>query len=251
MTHPSQTKRNSEMLTSKDQMNIPVQTVSQPSAVELAEMVKDVEVLNPLDEFNNTPIPETSVAPIDDDVAKLAEVVEATDGLVSSQPLHVNELSNIQVDDILSASIIARPLVLPNHLDQRARDPKYRLRWVNFKANGGARFEQCAAAGFRIAKPEEVVGVNPQLNITPTGIKYHDTILMLIEADRLLGAYKYNFQRSLNMVSEKGALDSANKLAQGQFGRDMNNLPGGRVPSEYMVDGRGQQKVKFYVPEDK
>lgn len=222
-------KPKSDVNTSKSAMETEVRVVSQPTTEELAEELDKLPPIS-MDEM-------TQEAP------KVAEPE-----VVESKRIHVNDVSPAQVDDILAASIIARPLTMPDFLDQRAKDPKYRLRWVNYKANGGARYDQMRAAGFRNAIPEEVIGLNSSLTQENGSIRYNDTILMIIPAEILLGAYKHNYLRSQRMVSPQGAMNSAKLVAEKEMSKGLNEL---HISPEYMEDARMGKKVNFYTPQDK
>lgn len=256
MAHPMQEKATGKVMTTADTINTDVRVVSASSANVMAEQlisaaqvqsqVGEVEVLSPIDL-------DVRGGPMSGQELNLEQVRQETGGQITSQSVPINQLGAADVDDILSDSIIAKPLALPNFLDVKAKDPKFRLRWVQFKAQGGARYEQLLAAGFRNALPQEIVGLNSTLLVHPDGIKYHDTILMIIEADKLLGQYKWNFMRSLNMTSRSGALQKAAEQASNQFTADSRSgefAQFNRQPDAPMMDSRGHSKVAFYIPKE-
>jgi hypothetical protein len=175
----------------------------------------------------------------------LEEVATETNQQVTSAT-HVNEMSSNDVDDILSASVIACPLQMPNFLDVRSRDPNYRLRWVNFKAQSGARYDAACAMGFRKAVAKEVVGLNSSIMIAGDGIKYYDVILMAIETKKLLGHYKWNFMRSVARVKHVGqeALQRAKQDVQSGLRQEGVSQEAFQNPGE-------RPKLDFYIPGDK
>lgn len=201
------------MMTSKDMLvENPVTVVSQPSQEELAQIPVqhvgadfDMEVLK---EYEGAAA-EVTPNPEGGEENQRQEVVEREETLASnitSGKVKIKDVSPEDLDDFMRSSIIARPLSMPNMLDIRMKDPAYRPRWVNFKARGGARFDEAVAQGFiKVTEPREVVGLNTHLMIHKDGIKYHDVILMKIQTEKLFGAYKYNVIRSAQMVSRKGA----------------------------------------------
>lgn len=244
-TMPDAPLNTTPAMTTQMGMNMPVQTVSQApigtyEAIEAAEKAANGEVtLAPITEAEDF---DTSEA-----LRELAmqEAKEQTKGSVASAPT-VAQMSPQALDDFLADSIIAVPLQMPNFLDLRAKDPNYRLRWVNCKAQGGVRFDQAQAMGFRVARKEEVMGLNSNIMIAPDGIKYHDVILMIIETKKILGHYKYNFLRSASRVQRSGqeAMQRAKQDVQAGLRHE------GISQSAFQTPGEAP-KLDFYIPGDK
>ena len=219
-------------------MNQPVQVVSQ-AKIEEVQAIEDAEV--------SPTIMESSDVDAEAALRELAleEAAKETKQQVTSAA-HVNEMPSSEIDDILSASIIACPLQMPNFLDVRSKDPNYRLRWVNCKAQGGARYDAACAMGFRKAIPQEVVGLNSNIMIAGDGIKYFDVILMAIETKKLLGHYKWNFLRSASRVQKSGqeAMQRARQDVQSGLRQE-------GVPQEAFQNPGERPKLDFYIPGDK
>jgi hypothetical protein len=233
-------------MTSASQMNTEVRTVSQ-ATVEESERIEAAEhsSASEVGDFD----PHEAIREDTAREAALKYAAEQTAKTVFTQKkekVSVNAISSHEIDDILSASIIARPLQMPNFLDLRAKDPNYRLRWVNCKAQGGVKYDAALGMGFRVAKKEEVIGLNSTIMLAADGIKYHDVILMIIETAKLLGHYKYNFMRSISRVQKSGqeALNMAR--IETQKGLNAEHVP----TSAYMTEDGGH-KLEYYIPAEK
>jgi len=194
-----------------------------------------------LDEINDQETKETSTQTETKEDTHKREVASN----VRSGKVEIRDLSARDLDDFMAESIIARPLQLPTFLDVRSKDPNYRLRWINFKAMGGARFDWACAAGFTKAEIKDVVGLNSNILVHPDGIKYHDVILMKIETATLFGAYKHNALRSHQMTTRFGA----HKIAKQEGDAELRNgiSSEGFNPNDPRVSG----KIGIYIPDDK
>ena len=158
---------------------------------------------------------------------------------VLEQEQKQTESANVP-DDFLDSSIIATPKRMPTLLDLRAKDPNFRARWVNCKADGGRMVDERKAMGFHIAKIEEVVTPDGKdlekdsILYQSTGmLKYHDVVLMLVPTRLLWGWYKHNALSSAAKVAPRRLHSDA--LRQGQ--ETLNNglvgqKTGGRTASE-------------------
>jgi len=149
-------------------------------------------------------------------------------------------LNKFALEDFMRASVVARPVRLPNNLDVRSKDPNYRLRWVEFKSEDGRRFNDCLNMGFRIAKKEEVVGLNSTLKQDADGIKYNDVVLMIIPCETIDGYYKYNALKALKMVSKSGVAKLAQNVA------DMELRSGINSAGKYA--NRMKNEISTFVP---
>jgi len=152
--------------------------------------------------------------------------------------------------DFMNSSIVAIPRTLPTMLDVRCKDPNYRPRWVNCKADHGRCVDDAKARGFRIAKVEEIVGLaEDSLMIKPEGIKYHDVILMVVPTKLLYGWYKFNALDSMNKVNPKRLHQAAKEEGErtlrqgisneGRNYKDVADLIGIYVPGEGEMSKKG------------
>lgn len=210
-------------ISSRSQMDVPVQVVSQPSSKEI---------------FN-------------DEQSKVANVGQEKEGQegresakaekVRSGEIKISELEPVDFDDFMHSSIVAIPKRLPSILDIHAKDPNFRLRWVNHKADGGRMLDERKAMGFRVAKPEECVTpdgrpiTNDSILFKADGrLSYHDVTCMIVPTRLLWGWYKANALESAAKVAPRrlhqDALKEANAtLRQGISGESER---GGRSVSE-------------------
>lgn len=215
-------------ISSRSQMNIPVTVVSQPSSTDIYGGNNDN------DENKSTSV--TNEAP-----EAPAEVTEAAKAeALRTGEVKISELLPVDFDDFMHSSIVAIPKRLPSILDVHAKDPNYRLRWVNCKADGGRMVDERKAMGFSVAKIDEVVAADGKplmrdsaLYQTDGILKYHDVICMKVLTRLLWGWYKYNAESSAAKVAprklHKDALEKGREvLNSGLSGQDR----GGRSLSE-------------------
>jgi hypothetical protein len=160
------------------------------------------------------------------------------------------EVNNPAYDDFMNSSIVAIPRQLPTMLDVRCKDPNFRPRWVNFVSDNGRFLEEKKAMGFRLAKPEEIIGLpTDSLMVKPEGIKYHDVILMVVPTKLLFGWYKHNAIESANKVNPKrlhqAAMAEGEKILrqgianEGRNYKEMAELIGVYIPGQQEIDKKG------------
>jgi hypothetical protein len=248
-------------MTTKDQMDRKVTVVSTQSVNEnetVQEAIPDAGSQN--QEFVNQPVFTEAGHQINLDVledtpkektanASVAPQEEfVTTGTVPPSSKHINEMSWQELNNFMSASVVARPVRLPARLNARAKDPNMRLRWIEFKAEDGRRFRDAETMGFRTARPEEVVGLSTEVTTrADKTIVDHDLILMIIPAETINGYLKYNALRAMKMVSQFGSRRMAKQegeatLRQGIAGEGIN------INSPKMVDRFGNSKLEVYIP---
>jgi len=157
---------------------------------------------------------------------------------------------NPALDDFMASSIVAIPRQIPTMLDVRCKDPEWRPRWVNWKSDEGRFLEEKKAMGFRLARPEEIIGLDPSSTmIKPEGIKYHDVVLMVIPTKILYGWYKHNAITSAARVSQRelhrNMNEQANKVLrqgitnEGYSFKDVADKIGIYIPSQSEQDKKG------------
>jgi len=201
-------------VSSKSQMEVPVEVVSQPSGVDIDKLYGHAKDVGSVEDIPARAVPTAEQL----GTSELPEVSTKAEAVRSGQ-LKVSDLSATDFDDFMSASIVAIPKRLPTMLDVRAKDPNFRLRWINFKADGGRRVDECKAEGFTLARKEEVIGLeSDSIMVQTDGIKYHDVLLMKVSTQWLFGRLKQNALESMRMVSpkrlHKAAVDGANKVVR-------------------------------------
>lgn len=101
-------------------------------------------------------------------------------------------------------NVIGKPLQMPDFVDIKPKNPLLAIRWCNRVAGDGQRMDQVTYAGFRPAKPEEVVMKNGspiQASLVRDGkIIYGDLQAMIISRADYEGALKYNWQRAIHRM---------------------------------------------------
>lgn len=104
-------------------------------------------------------------------------------------------------------TVTARPLQMPDFVDIKPKNPLLTVRWCNRAAGEGQRLDQVIYAGFRPAKPDEVLmrdGRPLQVSLVRDGkVLYGDLQAMLIEKSMYDGALKYNWERAVSRMHPK------------------------------------------------
>jgi hypothetical protein len=102
-------------------------------------------------------------------------------------------------------NVTGKPLQMPDFVDIKPKNPLLTIRWCNRVAGDGQRMDQVTYAGFRPAKPDEVVmknGTPLQSSLVRDGkIIYGDLQAMIIPKADYDGALKYNWQRAVNRMN--------------------------------------------------
>jgi hypothetical protein len=101
-----------------------------------------------------------------------------------------------ELDAIMSANIIAKPLAMPEGLSIRKKNKSYHYRWVAFKANGGHNLSRFLYMGFTKATTDDVETVDKKASEHPDGIIHGDLLLMKLPLEQYLSALKNNYIRS-------------------------------------------------------
>lgn len=96
----------------------------------------------------------------------------------------------------LDEAIIAKPLVTPDFVDIRPKNPNVSFRWVEFKAQDGMRLSQAQAQGWQTATQLDIADGSLSPFRRDNGSKFinGDLILMKMDRGRYLGAKKYKHQ---------------------------------------------------------
>jgi hypothetical protein len=233
-------------ISSRGQLEIPVEVVSQSSVVDIDKTLdeqyskKEVDAAEAVPE-RKVPLAAEAATGVDVPKEETKTAVEVKAEAVRSGQIKVSELAQVDFDDFMHSSIVALPKRLPTMLDVRAKDPNFRLRWVNFKADGGRRVDECRAMGFTVAKTEEVQGLEEaSIMLHPDGIKYHDVLLMKVPTKLLFGWLKQNALESMRAVSPK-FLHKAAK-AEGERTLRQGIMNEGRSYNDM------KDKIGIYVP---
>ena len=156
---------------------------------------------------------------------------------VTSAKLEDLSLFELTDDQILeSASLIAKPLSVPEHLNVKPKDPNYIFRWVNRRGQDGSWYERMRAAGFLNATLEDCVGLSSEIMVKDGAIISYDCILMKMNRLVYLSAIKNNQLRAEAMVSRKNILGAA-------LGEGKKAIAEAGIPAQYMAG-----KVGFFTP---
>ena len=212
-------------ISSKSMMDVPVQVVSQPSVYDVIARAGEQST-------------------VQDTVVKEPAKAEA----VRSGEVKVSALEQPEFDDFMASSVVAIPRRMPTMLDLRCKDPNYRPRWVNFKADGGRRVDECKADGWTIALREEVLTreglpLDPDNTIVQKDcIKCHDVVLMKVQTWKLFGWLKSNAEKSLRTVSRTHAHNRALSEANAELSKGLNEIG---CPKERRDD------ISIYIPSGK
>lgn len=214
-------------MTTKDQQNQPVRVVSTASGNDMD--VASIPTPNKEDFVETEKVDLSSIE--EQEISKTAQAVKGVEpdqyvGFSKGQPL--SKINARDLDNFMASSVIARPVRLPSKLNARSKDPNWRLRWVEFKAEDGRRYSDCLEMGFVNASKDDVVGLQVKINSDGT-IKADDLILMKIQTEVINGYLKHNALKAMKMVSKTGvkqmAQSEGNKiLREGAMLYDENDL---------------------------
>jgi hypothetical protein len=151
------------------------------------------------------------------------------------------DLANLTEADILNMPFIeASNFDVPAMLQLRPKDGGIRFRWVNYKNYEGGNYDMFKAIGFTNASTADVEGpVQDSLLKEDGTIKWFDVILMKVDLLRIMGVYKKNIIRSLEMVGrwQKTAIAQARRTIENEAGSDIWEQLKSR-----------NQTVEFYAP---
>jgi len=106
-------------------------------------------------------------------------------------------------------SIIARPLMEPDFVNMKSKNPNISLRWVNCKSGDGLRYNHMQAVGFVNATSSDVAA--PASMLKEGKIVFGDLILMKIDRAKYQGALKYNEQQALARMRKTTQVQHARK----------------------------------------
>ena len=141
----------------------------------------------------------------------------------------------------LDDSIVARPLMMPEFLDLRPKNPMHTIRGVNLNHDNGNMYFRAKVAGFVDATPEDIVmrDGSPVLGnyVKDNRVIYGDLIVMKIDRAKYLGALKYNAQEAQRRMSKTGIAQKGNKELFEALGSTM-------APPEQKA------KIQAFVPSD-
>lgn len=112
-----------------------------------------------------------------------------------------------------SDAIIARPVMMPDILDFKAKHNEYAYRWVNIKAGGGKRYADLKYLGFENATAQDVDMHNKNF-VTTDGIIVHDLILMKIQKEIYYGMLKAGVEKAIRTTSRAGIRDVTRSTMQ-------------------------------------
>lgn len=166
----------------------------------------------------------------------LKEVAKAGVTTADAGNVELREMSDL--DFIKDASIIARPLMLPETLKIKAKDPHYVYRWINWKGAGGTWFRKMKLAGFIPARVEDLHEHHAEVDTSTGNIVMGDLMLMKIQREVYGGMIKHNFQRAM-VMSQHAAV---HRQAAEEGYAHIEQTTG--APESYIKD-----KVKYYIPD--
>lgn len=152
------------------------------------------------------------------------------------------DLKHLDESMILGMPFIkARTFDIPAMLELKPKEDHIRFRWVNYKNYEGGNYAMFKAIGFANAEPKDVEGTISEhlLKAEDGTIKWFDVILMKVPVLHLMGIYKSNMIRSLNMVGrwKETAIKQAIRTVENEVGSDIwDELK------------KREQKVEFYAP---
>jgi hypothetical protein len=101
------------------------------------------------------------------------------------------------------ASIVARPLMVPEVCSVHVKNLEYQYRWV-FKDSRGLVYMQRRAQGFTNATTDDVDVLGGDITANNSEIMAGDVILMKIRKDLYEAAMKWNMQKALSLQRSRG-----------------------------------------------
>jgi hypothetical protein len=142
-------------------------------------------------------------------------------------------------------NVVGKPLAMPDFVDIKPKNPLLTIRWCNRVAGEGQRMDQVTYAGFRPAKPDEVVMKNGsplQASLVRDGkIIYGDLQAMIIDKASYDGALKYNWQRAVQRmkpgnVRETGKQELKKVLSEAGVRSDLSKKLSTFQPSDAEIE---------------
>jgi hypothetical protein len=121
----------------------------------------------------------------------------------------------------LADDIVARPLMLPDFVNIKPKNPEIAFRWVNFKAGEGKRFNEATFQGFLPATPDDCEN---HLGMAKDGrVINGDLMLMKIDRKKYLGALRYNNEAVNRVVRKANRETVANQMLKEELGNASSN----------------------------
>jgi hypothetical protein len=117
----------------------------------------------------------------------------------------------------IDPAVVARPLMMPDFIGIKPKDPNLEGHWVNYdvgEKHSSMRFEQMKAMGFRPAKPDEVQNVSPSYATADGKIINGDVIYMVIPKAVYQGALKWNWEKAQRRRGSANATNEARDMAK-------------------------------------
>lgn len=116
--------------------------------------------------------------------------------------------------EIFDSSITAAPMSDPASNQVTSKNPNIELRWVNHLAGDGLRLRQMQAEGWVVATPTDVEC--PRIVFHDGAFKSGDRILMKNDRNRVLGAYKHNALRAMQLASKMSVKEAGQQALHSQ-----------------------------------
>jgi hypothetical protein len=162
-----------------------------------------------------------------------------------ARPATQVDLASIDESNVLDMPFIdAHSFDIPAMLQVKPKDPGTRFRWVNYKNYEGGNYAMFKAIGFSNAMPADVDGpISEHLIKSEDGtIRWFDVMLMKVSVIQLMGVYKKNIIRALQMVGrwQPQAISQAKRTLENEVGSDVLQ----------MLKDKGLT-VEFYAPSQK
>lgn len=145
--------------------------------------------------------------------------------------------SMTELEAVLSARIIAKPLMLPQALTISVRNKGFYYRWVAYKAHGGQNLSKYQNMGFTKATLDDVDPRNERAAENPDGIVIGDLLLMKLPRELYLSKIKMNYEQANAATVRGGAKSRARQIKT-------------VIPEDIPNDSAGNPLVDFYEPND-
>ena len=143
-----------------------------------------------------------------------------------------------ETEAIFSASIEAKPLMMPEGLNIIVKKNEYSYRWVAFKARGGENLSKYKYMGFTKATLDDVDPNSEIAKNNPDGIILGDLLLMKIPKEIYYSHLKDNYKRANIARTKMLQLSSDTQKIKEVF---PNGIP---------ADGTGKPVGSFFKPGD-
>lgn len=140
----------------------------------------------------------------------------------------------------LNGAIVARPLVSPDFIGLKPKNPQHQFYWGNRLAGGGLRLEELMSKGFALAKPEDVQNMKGVLE-KEGRVCYGDLVLLKIDKNTYLGALLHNHNKATGRVSREQSAERGSKMIREEVGKvggstNIGTKISSFVPSQADVD---------------